>query len=1325
MIERKIQELKERIKNRNFPLTEDDKIILEMYPELSKELFVILSESMDYWKYKIEDIIIREETINIIPLEVSDNFWINYINHNLNDQNRYVFDDLEDVLAIINVKEQTKNYIRELVANSPISKEISYIDEEIITRLLDEKRYDLISKIDTALNRRNNLNEETIKRLVREFPYDQYETPRFFSSFSELLEDKLEKLSLTTLMYIIENQKNGYNSYENEYKIDEKKLIELFIKKLKETKLDELGFLPSIFTNIEFYIPYDIKGEIEEITVKNNILDLLSNYYYHHPEAKEYCSEKLIEYINKTNNKAHANSFTNIMRDNERVIDAYIENGFIETLINCNILENYPEKTATILSHIENNNPKYNINKTLSLGINPKNDLDIIEALIKKGITNEVSFSSFYNIGLDIIEFILNLLKSFPDLKVTGLYYHNKEGIEELIVECLKNKKYNQALDFISNSFNLDFFSNSLNSEKLENILSIDENILKDAINDSLYFSTELFKKSPVAIFDKKELLSLYFKEPILVRKIIEYINHHEEYEYMYNHDTFLLVKDSLATFINVNVERLMAFEEKFGPKIIRYIDNENIKNLLSLPEEDFEKFMNLFPNVEYKMSDLESAYDSLKQYEFSKKNPDIINIFPTIMHAIEDGNNEIIINSIKELYQSLDEQFFKNANEKYTFPEGYDQSNPELFVTFVIEKIKNSEGTKKEKYINILHDITKYYISIKREKYRDEYDMIGELKLPYTLDQKSSDREFLKKLIEESRYLTIHYTYNKDGTKTYENIRLSDYLVKKLIDYGLEEQFAQALVQYNVRTDGYNYGYSEELLKSNYKHLMRAINEISKDEPQHEIFSNIYKSSMIERLDNENRIKRNYNVGPIGLDIYEVITNLRTDVLFECILHNEEIYESLKSLMTKKKLHCLPSVLKNILSKEPINISDDLNNIAAFISYYGQIYAKEKSKLASNNRPIDNINLNLTNILINAEVYSGVSSIYSQILGEEDAKLIKANPGPNSASSKLANNGRLNEAIELTEKLYRRQSVTIPTFNECFEISDNKSLRVVAGNFTHPSNLTHGERTGACMRIGGVGETLFQFAINNPNGFHIRFEDPETGKYISRVTGFRNGNTVFLNELRHSCDYDNYSDDNIIEACTKAAEMLIKLSKNSSCPIDNVVVHRAYATTKMSKKNVRLNVKNVKEGLPHFYTDVNNNAIVLATTSQNADFVPVNTDKSNVPEYLPARETPIIYTNLAKASNKIIRIASIKRMLDGENYEFIEPLEFENGLTYAIVNDDWYIYIDEHGNIYKDCITIDPRAKEELAEYLIKLETELSVNPAQKEETYGTKQTI
>ena len=184
---------------------------------------------------------------------------------------------------------------------------------------------------------------------------------------------------------------------------------------------------------------------------------------------------------------------------------------------------------------------------------------------------------------------------------------------------------------------------------------------------------------------------------------------------------------------------------------------------------------------------------------------------------------------------------------------------------------------------------------------------------------------------------------------------------------------------------------------------------------------------------------------------------------------------------------------------------------------------------------------------------------------------------------------------------------------------------------------------------------------------------------------------------------------------------MLIEQSKNSPCPIENVVIHRAYATLEMDAPMENLGVDNIKEGLPQFYTDVGRSAIILATSAKQDKFVPLNFDKTNVPTYQPLREKPRVAKTIHEASNKINRVNSVKRLLAGENYEYIEPYQFSNGLIYAIVSNDWYIYVDEKGNIIKDFIDIDPRAKEELAAALIEVEKNLAqIKSENQEAKYG-----
>ena len=257
----------------------------------------------------------------------------------------------------------------------------------------------------------------------------------------------------------------------------------------------------------------------------------------------------------------------------------------------------------------------------------------------------------------------------------------------------------------------------------------------------------------------------------------------------------------------------------------------------------------------------------------------------------------------------------------------------------------------------------------------------------------------------------------------------------------------------------------------------------------------------------------------------------------------------------------------------------------------------------------------------------------------------------------------------------------------------NSKQLLVTVGNFTNPDNITHGERTGACMRIGGVGETLFNFCLNEKEGFHITFEDPKTGEYISRVSGFRNGNTVFLNELRHSCNNQKYVDKDIIEACKKISEVLIEKTKSSEAPIENVVIHREYAMLEEEDNRVQLDIKNNKQGLSNFYTDVGTFVHVLATTNKENKFAPVNLDNSKVPSYQPVREKIRCGID-KKIIEQINRVHIINCALKGEEYEYEEPITAS--ITYGMVGEDWYVFIDENNKIISEIMDRDKRAKVE-----------------------------
>ena len=71
---------------------------------------------------------------------------------------------------------------------------------------------------------------------------------------------------------------------------------------------------------------------------------------------------------------------------------------------------------------------------------------------------------------------------------------------------------------------------------------------------------------------------------------------------------------------------------------------------------------------------------------------------------------------------------------------------------------------------------------------------------------------------------------------------------------------------------------------------------------------------------------------------------------------------------------------------------------------------------------------------------------------------------------------------------MYERKNISVPPVDEDLELSNGKRMNVVIGNVSDPINLTYGERTGACMRIGGHADSLFDFCLKDDNCFHIRF---------------------------------------------------------------------------------------------------------------------------------------------------------------------------------------------------------------------------------------------
>ena len=165
----------------------------------------------------------------------------------------------------------------------------------------------------------------------------------------------------------------------------------------------------------------------------------------------------------------------------------------------------------------------------------------------------------------------------------------------------------------------------------------------------------------------------------------------------------------------------------------------------------------------------------------------------------------------------------------------------------------------------------------------------------------------------------------------------------------------------------------------------------------------------------------------------------------------------------------------------------------------------------------------------------------------------------------------------------------------------------------------------------------------------------------------------------------------------------IIEYSKNTDYPIQNVVIHNDMVTK--NERTVNLNVSNIKNGLPYFYSDVNTNAVILASTLEEG-FVPLDLNFKHSTKYRVVRDIPSVILNkeeFMKRSGRINAIIETKKL--GE-MDYIPNYSLKNGFNIGVVGDDFYVYLDNDLNIISENINIDERSYKEMEESITYLET-------------------
>ena len=673
-----------------------------------------------------------------------------------------------------------------------------------------------------------------------------------------------------------------------------------------------------------------------------------------------------------------------------------------------------------------------------------------------------------------------------------------------------------------------------------------------------------------------------------------------------------------------INSNHLVLFVDKFGLESLKYLTNKNIVSIINMNDDNFIKFLNIFSEKFINLDNqlVNTVYNSCIQREYRIKKQEEYNIFSLIKDAIDEKNIKVL----KELLIKID--IFKMFDGD---------------IDTIINRIINSDNI--QEYLDKINILSNSYIKRRREEYIEsrKKDFYKEVNLENRYEKNAAIKYYLS-----------HMSYDdiESFLKLVDNIDINE-LDSDVRDLIVDKDKLIRILKFKINPKEEKYTGD----KIDIKRFSKILNYM-------------YENNMIELPDNLD-LNCEYYPRKIDYSIFlPALMDININNLVNNIFSDKKIYEEFLNYLSKYRILGFGDTFNEIFKLCDVDYGND--TFIGLISYFDKI----KDRVNTKNE--------LMSLIDWSNCYSSLSSIYGIVLGIEDYGLLKSNPGPNSAG--LNRQERLDEALRKIVAMYDRSYVSVPPINQDIKLKSGKNIRVTLGEVTNTNNLTLGERTGACMRIGGAGSTLLDYCIENDNGFHIIFRNSDNN-FVSRVSGFRNGNTVFLNQLRFSKD-DNYETEDVIDACLLVAKMLITKSKDSSYPIDNVVISATQAMLGVSKEE-DLKIANPTDNLGYFYSDVKDKAVVIATRSKTSSFVPINLNQDGIPKYDTVRGKVSKITDKLEILQIINKTRIINNLLNGEEIDNIETLQedYINNVSYVISGEDFYILVDNNDNIIEEFI--------------------------------------
>lgn len=280
-------------------------------------------------------------------------------------------------------------------------------------------------------------------------------------------------------------------------------------------------------------------------------------------------------------------------------------------------------------------------------------------------------------------------------------------------------------------------------------------------------------------------------------------------------------------------------------------------------------------------------------------------------------------------------------------------------------------------------------------------------------------------------------------------------------------------------------------------------------------------------------------------------------------------------------------------------------------------------------------------------------------------------------------------------------------------------------------SVLTSGPYTDSCLKVLGNEYDFFQYCMFDKNGFVIKLTN-SNGTFIGRAAGIRNGNVLYINQLRTIFDiggegykgkYETERAD-LIEVLKKACQDIVDISQNNSSEkikIDYVFITQSYIFSKypadlnisstaydlIGDQPINLETSDWKKFIETTYylknatydkcvrTDYDEYRLICLASSKGLKNLLDNEDiiRDDVPALYQRKRNHLLVAmgNKLEIQNRINQIRAL--------YCYYHKEEFSNVIlnddSIIVIGDNWYLIFDN--GIINCCIQdFDEIAKKE-----------------------------